>query len=284
MANYQSLNLLFNQNVNRRSMDILNPPDKNGNHTLIGRISGGDIFSSRAQKPLSMKRAGNDAVMTTPGGYTIKASSKYKAEGGLLEITSPDGKTTKVWGDPHVDQKNADGTSKRQFDFMGRTTFTLPDKTVITMNVEDKMLSDVMVTNGDEGVLCRNMLGGPDSLEVDTGYGPLMDELADDGNVLHMGKDGDFYMSNEFGGFRKVTQKDVDQREEMLNSGFGSGVEGSEEASLQEIFSQIQSLLSNLDVDFLSMVEAGSFQGSLSSYSNYGQFGMDYDVSQSLWN
>jgi hypothetical protein len=247
--------------------------------------SGVDLLGARDQKKLSVKRSGNDAVLTTPGGYTINASSRDKAEGGYLEITSPDGKqTTKVWGDPHVDKVGADGSTTRQMDFSGRTTFTLPDNTVITMDVKDKMLSGVAVTNGDQGVLMQGMLDGKDKLNVEAGYGPMLDAMVGDGNVMHMGKDGDFYMDNEFGGQRKATQDEVNRREEMLNGGFGDNLEASDQISMKDFFSQLQSFMNSFGSGFTSMATSGSFAGGLSSNSSLGLFGLDLDSSTGFWN
>jgi hypothetical protein len=242
-----------------------------------------DLFGARDQKKLSLKRNGNDAVMTTPGGYTITASSRDKAEGGNLLITSPDGTTTEIWGDPHVDKINPDGTKQRQLDFYGRTTFTLPDKTVITMDVEDMMLSGVAVTNGDEGVLMQGMLNGRNKLEVETGYGPMLDAMVGDGNVMHMGKDNNFYVDNEFGGRRQVTQEEVAKREAMLNGGVGDNLEASNRIGMDELWMQIRSFLRGFDPGFMSMTQSGSFMGGLSSNAGFGQFGLDYDASIGMW-
>src|SRR5688572_20456016 len=56
-------------------------------------------------------------VITTPGGYKIEATSQFE-----WKITGPDGKTTRVWGDPHV----AEGDGGK-WDFKRNSTFVLGD-------------------------------------------------------------------------------------------------------------------------------------------------------------
>src|SRR5207248_5346521 len=62
-------------------------------------------------------------VITTAGGYKIEPSGQFE-----WKITGPDGKSTRVWGDPHVE------TSKgTKFDFKQDTSFVLPDGTKINV-------------------------------------------------------------------------------------------------------------------------------------------------------
>jgi hypothetical protein len=50
----------------------------------------------------------------TLDGYTIRAEGKDQA----WSITGPDGKSTRIWGDPHVSESDGD-----KWDFMNRSTF-----------------------------------------------------------------------------------------------------------------------------------------------------------------
>lgn len=76
--------------------------------------------SDSSHPPGSLKTDAN-GVITTPGGYTIEATKKFE-----WKITGPDGKTTRVWGDPHVDE--GDGG---KWDFKRDSTFVLGDGTRI---------------------------------------------------------------------------------------------------------------------------------------------------------
>ncbi|MCB0343878.1 MAG: DUF1521 domain-containing protein [Bdellovibrionales bacterium] len=54
------------------------------------------------------------AVVKTEDGFTVKFLGKHQA----LTITGPDGKTTKIWGDPHVTESDGD-----RWEFKKQTTF-----------------------------------------------------------------------------------------------------------------------------------------------------------------
>jgi hypothetical protein len=69
----------------------------------------------------SLQTDGN--VITTPGGFKIEATGKFE-----WKITGPDGKETRVWGDPHV----AEGDGGK-WDFKKNSTFVLGDGTRINV-------------------------------------------------------------------------------------------------------------------------------------------------------
>ena len=53
-------------------------------------------------------------TVRTPDGYVVKAEGKEQA----WSITGPDGKTTRIWGDPHVVESDGD-----RWDFKERGSF-----------------------------------------------------------------------------------------------------------------------------------------------------------------
>jgi hypothetical protein len=63
-------------------------------------------------------------VITTPGGYKIEATGQFE-----WTITGRDGKTTRVWGDPHV----AEGDGGK-WDFKRNSTFVLGDGTRVNVS------------------------------------------------------------------------------------------------------------------------------------------------------
>lgn len=71
--------------------------------------------------PSGSLKTDKNGVITTPGGYKIEATKKFE-----WKITGPDGKSTRVWGDPHVDE--GDGG---KWDFKRDSTFVLGDGTRI---------------------------------------------------------------------------------------------------------------------------------------------------------
>ncbi|HEY0078938.1 MAG TPA: DUF1521 domain-containing protein [Pyrinomonadaceae bacterium] len=73
--------------------------------------------------PQGSLRTNGDSV-TTPGGYRIEMLGQHE-----WKITGPDGKSTRIWGDPHVDE--GDGG---KWDFKRNSTFVLGDGTRINVN------------------------------------------------------------------------------------------------------------------------------------------------------
>ena len=71
--------------------------------------------------PPGTLKTDDKGVVTTPGGYKIEATKQHE-----WIITGPDGKNTKIWGDPHV----AEGDGGK-WDFKRDSTFVLGDGTRI---------------------------------------------------------------------------------------------------------------------------------------------------------
>lgn len=76
----------------------------------------------------------------TPGGYTIEATKQHE-----WIITGPDGKTTRIWGDPHV----AEGDGGK-WDFKRNSTFVLADGTRINVSTAPWKDGSMTVTSGLE--------------------------------------------------------------------------------------------------------------------------------------
>jgi hypothetical protein len=103
----------------------------------------------------SLKVDEQSGVITTPGGYKIEQLGKYE-----WKVTGPDGKWTRVWGDPHVQEGDRSGEATA-WDFKRDSTFVLPDGTRI--NVTTKPYGDMTVTsqleiiNGNDRVLVTDI-------------------------------------------------------------------------------------------------------------------------------
>ena len=114
----------------------------------FGVIAGGVIGGA---PPPSEEKSGiiqnGPNSFVTPGGFTIKAEGKDMA----WTITNPEGKTTRIWGDPHVDE--ADG---RRWDFKKDMSFVLPDgtkisaKTVPWGNGDATVTGSIDIMNGNQ--------------------------------------------------------------------------------------------------------------------------------------
>jgi len=103
----------------------------------------------------SLKVDQESGVITTPGGYKIEQVGQYE-----WKITGQDGKWTRVWGDPHVQESDRSGESTA-WDFKRDSTFLLPDGTRI--NVSTKPYNNMTVTsqleviNGNDRVLVTDI-------------------------------------------------------------------------------------------------------------------------------
>ncbi|MFY2558662.1 DUF1521 domain-containing protein [Corallococcus terminator] len=74
--------------------------------------------------PQGSLKADKEGVVTTPGGYKIESNEQFG-----FKITGPDGKSTRVWGDPHVAE--GDGGT---WDFKRDSTFVLGDGTRVNVS------------------------------------------------------------------------------------------------------------------------------------------------------
>lgn len=86
----------------------------------------------------SLRNEGGKII--TPGGYTIEATKQHE-----WIITGPDGKTTRIWGDPHV----AEGDGGK-WDFKRNSTFVLGDGTRINVTTAPWKDGKMTVTSGLE--------------------------------------------------------------------------------------------------------------------------------------
>lgn len=123
----------------------------------------------------SLKKDSN-GVITTPGGYKIEATKQHE-----WVITGPDGKTTRIWGDPHV----AEGDGGK-WDFKRDSTFVLGDGTKINVTTKPWGDGGMTVTGGLE------IISGNDRVQIsdiDKGKG-VVGQITQDG----------FAHANSFGG------------------------------------------------------------------------------------
>jgi hypothetical protein len=132
----------------------------------------------------SLKTEGD--MITTPGGYKIELIGQHE-----WKITGPDGKETRIWGDPHV----AEGDGGK-WDFKRSSTFVLGDGT--RMNV-------TTVPGGHEGMTVTGSLeiiNGNDRVlvtDIDKGKGKIGTITQDgyqhvnsfQGDVFVMGREAD---------------------------------------------------------------------------------------------
>lgn len=113
------------------------------------------VREDRCHPTGSLKVDQQSGVITTPGGYKIEQIGQYE-----WKICGPDGKWTRIWGDPHVQESDRSGEATA-WDFKRDSTFVLPDGTRI--NVSTKPFNDMTVTsqleviNGNDRVLVTDI-------------------------------------------------------------------------------------------------------------------------------
>jgi hypothetical protein len=140
-------------------------------------------------RPQGGLKVDDKGVITTPGGYKIEQLGQFE-----WKVSGPDGKSTRVWGDPHVDE--SDGG---KFDFKRNTTFELPDGTHIHVTTKPWGNSGMTVTgqlnivNGDDHVAVTDIdkgkgkVGQPDK----NGWDEYCNFKAFNTDTLRMGKETD---------------------------------------------------------------------------------------------
>ncbi|HEX7314749.1 MAG TPA: DUF1521 domain-containing protein [Pyrinomonadaceae bacterium] len=128
-------------------------------------------------------------TVTTPGGYTIEMLGQYE-----WKITGPDGKSTRIWGDPHVDEGDRDGNN--DWEFKRNSTFVLGDGTRV--NVTNVPVGDAGMTvtgqleiiSGNERVLVTSIDQGKGRVGVVTQDG-FQHANCFRGDVFVMGREAD---------------------------------------------------------------------------------------------
>lgn len=113
----------------------------------------------------------DSGVITTPGGYKIEQVGQYE-----WKITGQDGKWTRFWGDPHIQESDRAGESSA-WDFKRDSSFVLPDGTRINVTTKPynnmTVTSQIEVINGNDRVMVT---------DVDKGKGKV-------GQVTHDGRE-----------------------------------------------------------------------------------------------
>lgn len=131
--------------------DTLGGNSFNGNTSSIA--AGGCVVPPSpfdSTHPEGSLKADSNGIVTTPGGYKIEATGQHE-----WKITGPDGKSTRVWGDPHVEE--GDGG---KWDFKRNSTFVLGDGTKINVSTKPWGNGGMTVTSGLE------IISGNDRVEI----------------------------------------------------------------------------------------------------------------------
>lgn len=199
-----------------------------------------------------------DGKITTPGGYTIEATKQHE-----WIITGPDGKTTRIWGDPHV----AEGDGGK-WDFKRDSTFVLADGTRINVKTapwgDGKMTvtSELEIISGNDRVNITGIDKGKGEVGPITQDGFAHANCFGNNDVFVMGNESDdwsyqsreiigskdggesFELGNQLppGNVRPGTSTDWTQSQQFLNEllgyllGTGSGWNNNNSSATQDRF------------------------------------------------
>lgn len=124
--------------------------------------------------------------VTTPGGYEIEPLGIHE-----WKITGPDGKSTRIWGDPHVEE--GDGG---KWDFKRDSTFMLPDGTRINVSTAPygngaTVTSGLEIINGNDRVTVSGIEQGKGNIGQVTQDGFAHANSFGNKDVFVMGKQSD---------------------------------------------------------------------------------------------
>ena len=95
------------------------PTNSNGGFCRCGEVSP-PTPEGRCHPSGGLKVDQNSGTITTPGGYKIEQTGQYE-----WKITGQDGKWTRFWGDPHIQESDRAGESSA-WDFKRDSSFVLP--------------------------------------------------------------------------------------------------------------------------------------------------------------
>jgi hypothetical protein len=114
--------------------------------TQVGPASTSQTANANSMFQVTRNDVGQIAIRTLDG-YMIRAEGKEEA----WTITGPDGKTTRIWGDPHVKESDGD-----KWDFLTRSTFAFGNNKVTAEVVPagngTTYTSRITIYSGDERV------------------------------------------------------------------------------------------------------------------------------------
>lgn len=162
--------------VLNKILDLLDFGNQSYYRDKFSNLFNGNTNTSRPTFPApvetpSLYESGQPEGSLTVEGDKIKTAGGYEIEQlGQFEwkITGPDGKTTRIWGDPHVDEGDKDGAT--DWDFKRNSTFVLGDGTRINVTTAPYGNDGMTVTSGLE------VISGNDRVlvsDIDKGKGNI---------------------------------------------------------------------------------------------------------------
>ncbi len=160
-------------------------------------------------QPPGTLQVDKNGVITTPGGYKIEQLGQFE-----WKITGPDGKNTRVWGDPHVDE--GDGG---KWDFKKNTCFVLGDGTHINCTTKPygngmTVTGQLDIVAGDQHIAVTDIDKGKGKVGTvqNDGLSAVVKFAATESDTVTMGKETDDWnfelkeiIGSEGGGDKLIT-------------------------------------------------------------------------------
>lgn len=145
--------------------------------------AGAVVSSKSAQRPLQAIRDDKGAItVRTADGYVVKAEGRDQA----WRIIAPDGRATRIWGDPHVKESDGD-----RWDFTQRSTFVFGQNKVTVETVPAKggrtYTGRITVYSGDERITIGGIERDLPTILAMSSDGKQHDDSLSDGAVFSRG-------------------------------------------------------------------------------------------------
>lgn len=169
-------------------------------------------------------------TITTEGGYKIEVLGRAE-----WRITDPEGNTTRIWGDPHVEEGDRNGATSEGnggWDFKDNTTFHLGDGTVVNVTTVPAgngttVTGQLNIVNGDHHVQVSNMDKGMGEIgEVTTNGEQIVDQYADYQDVYQGEQADDWGFEDESGVIREIVGSRGKGEEFVLDDELARGDDG----------------------------------------------------------
>ncbi|MGH9381784.1 MAG: DUF1521 domain-containing protein [Thermoanaerobaculia bacterium] len=190
---------------------------------------GDDGDASPSDEPQGGLTVEGDTI-TTEGGYKIEVLGRAE-----WRITDPDGNTTRIWGDPHVEEGDRNGATSEGnggWDFKDNTTFHLGDGTIVNVTTVPAgngttVTGQLNVVNGDHAVEVTGMDKGMGQIgEVTTDGQQIVDQYADYQDVYQGEQADDWGFEDESGVIREIVGSRGKGEEFVLDDELTRGNDG----------------------------------------------------------
>jgi hypothetical protein len=150
-----------------------------------------------AENTWEVNKDANPKEITLDNGYKIQIHGEKEG----WSIVDADGNNTKIWGDPHVNEGDRNGS--KQWDFQKDATFILDDGTKITCKCKDKGRADnnvfsdeLIITKANQSIHVTGIADNNPQISKPELNGAQLDAQTNDGYIFEMGDQADDWIFN----------------------------------------------------------------------------------------